>query len=249
MKRIETFKNGIRKQLGRFTLFLFPLFLGFSGFLGACGREEAHLLTEAFQQETGAEAAFDGTKSDETGGEANPVEPESEASGSEREESAPSCCVYVCGAVGRPDLYSFEEGERVAHVLERAGGLTEQAAKEALNLAEPLRDGAMIYVPDQAEWEERKEQARGAEIPTFGQNADLRSGADPSQSDAGARININTADQKLLETLPGIGAQKAERILRYRSEHGGFKNVEEMKQVPGIKDKGFEKIRDRIVTE
>lgn len=140
-----------------------------------------------------------------------------------------SCYVYVCGEVMQPGVYEVAEGARVCDVLELAGGLTESAAKEALNQAEPVMDGQMIKVPDE-------------EAYLLQQTESADSAAEPEDG----RINLNTASKEQLMMLSGIGASKAETILSYREEHGAFKSIEELMNIPGIKNGVFEKIKDNI---
>ena len=142
--------------------------------------------------------------------------------------------VYVCGEIKHPGVYSLPEGSRIIDLFTVAGGLTKKAAGEYWNQAQLLEDGQMYYVPTE---EEAKEQEQA-------QPEHEQSGTDASVSDG--KININTASKEQLMTIPGIGAAKAEAILRFRQEHGGFSTIEDIKQVEGIKDGVFEKIKNYI---
>ena len=132
--------------------------------------------------------------------------------------------VYVCGCVNAPGVYELLPDSRLYEAIEAAGGMTEEAAAVCLNQAEKLTDGQKIYVPSVEE----------AAVPE-GQG----------QSDDG-RLNLNTATKEELMTLPGIGEVKAEAIIRYREEKGSFASVEELKEVEGIKEGVFEKVKDQI---
>lgn len=134
-------------------------------------------------------------------------------------------CVYVCGQVNSPGIYYIGAGLRVADAIEAAGGITEDAYVEALNLAENVSDGQRIYVP--------------AENETTGSPAD-------SQSGRTSLININTADASELVTLPGIGESRALSIIAYREENGAYSKIEDIMNVSGIKEAAFSKIKDRI---
>ena len=149
-------------------------------------------------------------------------------SGTDRETEEPpeSVFVYVCGAVRAPGVYELPEGSRVYEALAAAGGMTEEADERTLNQAGILEDGQQITVYT-------KEEA--ASVPS--------AAGDISGS---GKVNLNTAGKELLTTLPGIGEARADAILRYRDENGGFSNIEEIMQIAGIKEKIFEEIRDLI---
>ena len=137
--------------------------------------------------------------------------------------------VQINGAVKYPGVYKVQDDARIFDVVELAGGMTEDAESEAVNQALPVEDGQMITICTQEEWElARAEEKSPAE-----------------QADDGL-VDINTADAAKLCTLPGVGQARAESILAYRQEHGGFQSVEEIKQVSGIKDGLYTKIKDKI---
>ena len=140
-------------------------------------------------------------------------------------------CVYVCGQVKYPGVYTLSEGSRVCDLFKRAGGLTDFAAAEYWNQARLLIDGEMIYVPTAEEAKDR-EWTEGV--------------TSQNSTDDPDKININTASKEELMTLPGIGEAKADAILSYRKENGPFSTIEELKQVEGIKDGVFSKMKDYI---
>ena len=139
----------------------------------------------------------------------------------QKETEARYVCVYICGAVKKPGVYTLPAGSRGADALEKAGGFLEEAEPASVNLAEYLEDGMMIVVA--------------------GKNA-AAEGAQPGNG----KINLNTADAAALTTLPGIGAGKAEEIIRYRERNGRFKRPEDLMKVPGIKEKAYERVKDSI---
>lgn len=150
---------------------------------------------------------------------------ESEAvSEAETAREAEKIYVYVCGAVTEPGVYPLSADARVQDAVRMAGGFTEEADPEALNLARRLSDGEQIRVPT---WEEQEQAASG-------------SAAGPGL------VNINTATAEELMTLNGIGQAKAEAIISYREREGPFSSIEDVMQVPGIKEAAFLKIRDHI---
>ena len=145
-----------------------------------------------------------------------------ESADSESKYEEPSIFVYVCGQVHCPGVYEMHEGARVTDAIEAAGGMTEEAAREFLNLAALLGDGQKLYVPTIDEAMQEK------------------------QSSADGKVNINTADAGELMSLSGVGEAKAEAIIRYREEKGGFRSIEEIMSIEGIKEGVFQKIKDKI---
>jgi competence protein ComEA len=129
--------------------------------------------------------------------------------------------VDVKGAVHSPGVYEANEGERVFHVIERAGGMTEDADVSKVNLALRVTDEMVINVP--TIW-----------------------GSMESQESSNRKINLNFADASQLTQLPGIGAKKAEAIIAYREEHGPFRSIDEIKNISGIGEQTFEQIKELI---
>ncbi len=154
-------------------------------------------------------------------------------------------CVYVCGQVQAPGVYELEEGERIFRAIELAGGFTEQAAAEFLNLAEPVFDGMKIQVPDQNEARDPVWIA-GQTAGSAGTGGSAGAAGSSRSFGSTEKINLNTATKEELMTLSGIGASRAEDIIRYREEQGGFARIEDIMKISGIKDASFEKIKDKI---
>lgn len=146
--------------------------------------------------------------------------------------------VYVCGAVVLPGVYPIPEGSRVCDLFQKAGGLTEDAAGDYWNQARVLTDGEMIYVPTEEEAEERSREEWDS--------AANSGNAKDTSGEENKKVNINTASKEELMTLPGIGESKALAILSYRKEKGGFSSIEDLKDIPGIKDGVFSKIKDYL---
>ncbi len=156
--------------------------------------------------------------------------------------------VHVCGEVKEPGVYGLEEGSRVYQAVEAAGGLTDEASEECLNMALPLEDGLQVYVPDQEEAKELGAGAgteAGAGFLSRGLTPGTEVQAGPGSSGA-RRVNINTATREELMTLPGIGESRAEAILAYRREAGPFQTIEDIMRVSGIKEAAFQKIKEDI---
>ena len=130
--------------------------------------------------------------------------------------------VHVAGAVRRPGLYRLPAGSRIDDALRRAGGPNRQADLNAVNLATKLEDGRQVLVPERV-------VAAGPAGPSTASAATSAAGAAPT-----APVNLNTATLEQLDTLDGVGPGIAQRILDYRQQHGGFRRVEELGEVPGI---------------
>ncbi len=151
-------------------------------------------------------------------------------------ESPADLFVDVRGAVEKPGVYKLKPDSRLEQAVLEAGGYTDKAdlawADAHLNMARKLSDGEKIYIP------------REDEISNV-QNSNIQNDQMESVKSS-AFVSINTAGQKELETLPGIGPAFAQRIIDYREANGGFMSKEELQAVSGIGEKTYEKIRDKI---
>ncbi len=136
--------------------------------------------------------------------------------------------VYVCGAVLKPGVVELPAGSRAMDALDAAGGFGEEAAMAAVNLADWVTDGQMLYFPTEGEAVEQQSQEAQAAL---------------------GLVNINTADVAALCTLPGIGESRAADIIAYREANGKFASCEDIMKVPGIKNAAYEKIRDKITVK
>ena len=158
--------------------------------------------------------------------------------------------VHVLGAVRRSGVVELPASSRVGEALERAGGATDDADLDRLNLARVLTDGERLYVPRVGQQEVPEALgpvADGAAAgPTAGAGAGGGSGTGSSGGEGSAVVDLNTADQTALETLPGIGPGLAGRIIAWRDEHGRFTAVEDLLDVSGIGDVRFTELRDRV---
>lgn len=138
--------------------------------------------------------------------------------------------VHICGAVNKPDVYKVKDGTRIVDAIQLAGGLTDNAAGDYINQASLVTDGQQLYIPTKAEVKEKspEEYTPGSKTKTPG------------------KVNINTANMDELMSLTGIGESKAKSIIAYRQDNGGFKSIDEIKNIDGIKDSVFNKISDLI---
>jgi competence protein ComEA len=136
--------------------------------------------------------------------------------------------IHVVGEVKVPGLVLLPEGSRVSDAILSAGGMTDLADENRLNLAALLEDGTRVYVP-----------AKGETLP------DDITATLPSDNHQ-ELININLADREELDSLPGIGLAKADAIIDYRTSQGDFLSIEEILKVPGIGESIFTQIKDLI---
>ncbi|STY77570.1 ComEA family DNA-binding protein [Mobiluncus curtisii] len=145
--------------------------------------------------------------------------------------------VHVAGAVSRPGVVHLADPSRVADALEVAGGALPEGDLSTLNLARPLTDGEMIYVPRPGE----------TPPPSVGGNANSApDGGTKSAGGAGDKVNLNTADLGTLQTLSGIGPALAQRILDYRESNGRFASVDQLDEVSGIGPALMSRLRDHV---
>jgi len=200
------------------------IFPGLSG----CGKKEAEILLEEEQKESSEKV----TEILET-----EKEPEPEIT-----QPPQDIFVDICGAVTKPGVYRMPPDSRVYEAVEAAGGLLPEAAGNRVNQAQPLSDGQQIYVPT------KEEAEKAGAVPAEGAFPEIKAGENSPVSENG-KVNLNTADAAALQTLSGIGESKAQAILAYREEHGGFSSIEELMDVPGIKENTFLKIKEKIAVE
>jgi len=157
---------------------------------------------------------------------------------SESESEQNVIYAHICGAVKKPGVYQLSAGARLVELIELAGGLEDTAAGDYMNQASEVLDGQRIYVPDKEELKElsAKEYQAG------------EAGAD-TESKENTLVNINTADEKELMELPGIGQAKADSIISYRNANGAFESTEDLMKIPGIKQGLFSQISFLITVE
>jgi competence protein ComEA len=146
------------------------------------------------------------------------------------EKKVPQTAIIdVKGAVKKPGIYHLPTPVRLYQALEAAGGVTEQADVRQMNMAKEIADGSMIYIPK-----------KGEQIPAEA------SPLQPNSEKENGKINLNTATLQELESLPGLGPTKAQAIIQYRGEHGGFQSVDQLLEVPGIGERTLERIKEQL---
>ncbi len=134
--------------------------------------------------------------------------------------------IHILGAVARPGLYLLTDGERVLDAVGAAGGFTATADQSGVNLARLLVDGEQILVSEIGE------------VPA--------AGSAPGAQTPGGKVNINTADETALETLPRVGPAMAKRIIDWRTKNGHFTAVEDLMSVTGVGEKTFDQLKGLV---
>ena len=145
--------------------------------------------------------------------------------------------IHITGAVVKEGIVKVENGSRISDVIEKAGGITENADLSKINLAYIVEDGQKIYVPRLDDEDD---------VTTVKDDAGEQVIKEDDNKSSFNKVNINTATQTELETLNGIGTSTALKIINYRNESGNFKKIEDIKNVPGIGDSKFESIKEYI---
>lgn len=140
--------------------------------------------------------------------------------------------VHVAGAVRHPGVYRLRAGSRVRDALRRAGGAARDGNQDAVNLAAKLADGQQVVIP-----------GRSASPAAPGSAAASEAGGSAASA---APISLSSATVDQLDTLDGVGPATAQRIVAWRTEHGGFRSVDDLGQVPGIGPKRLAALRERV---
>jgi competence protein ComEA len=147
--------------------------------------------------------------------------------------TADAATIHVAGAVRRPGVYRLAAGARVQDAVRRAGGARPGADVNAINLAAKVADGQQVVVPVRA--------ARGAAAPVAG-----AAGATGAPGAGSAPVSLNSATAEQLDTLDGVGPATARKIIEWRTQHGGFRSVADLAQVPGIGPKKLASLREQV---
>lgn len=153
----------------------------------------------------------------------------------------PPLIIHIAGAVKNPGVYQLESTDRIVDAVKIAGGATEEANLDLINLAALLKDGQKINIPYKTYSE------TGEEINTNTYN--YVASAYSSSGSTSAKININTANANMLQNLPGIGPVLSERIIEYRNQNGLFGVIDDIIDVSGIAEKKYEGIKDQICVQ
>ena len=247
MRKGDTYMSMRKFYRNTAACLLAALFLAAAGcssttsvFPSAEGSEEELAESGAGREDAAGDAGQPGDSGDETeestSGDAG--QPGDSGDGTVTENTV--IYVDVTGAVKAPGVYTLPAGSRVFEAIALAGGAREDASLENLNQAGILQDGQQIRVYTE---EEAAQMAQQGSLPSL-PGAEAAAGQKEGQE--ASKVNINTAGKDELMTLTGIGETRAEAILAYRQETGGFQAPEDLMQVEGIKEKTFEKLKDQI---
>lgn len=166
-------------------------------------------------------------------------------------------CVHVCGAVKSPGVYELSAGSRFYEAVEAAGGFTETACQDYLNMAAPLADGSRLEIPTLEAVKEREESEK-ADNGAGGQTEysyytlpekEGTAGGESTETSSDGLVNINTADIAGLCNLPGVGEGRAKAIIEYREKQGGFQKKEDIMEVSGIGEKMYARMEAYLTIE
>lgn len=149
----------------------------------------------------------------------------------ESESVSQQIYVDIKGAVKKPGMYEGKANMRVWDAVMLAGGVNEEADTKQVNFSERITDQMVIYVPK-----------FGEEVQVSDQGSEAKENSPKDTS----KVDLNQADESELQTLPSIGQKKAQEIIRYREEKGGFKTIDELKNISGFGEKTFEKLKESI---
>ena len=149
--------------------------------------------------------------------------------------------VHVSGAVNKEGIVELKNNSRIIDAIDKAGGLKDEADITNINLAYIIEDGMKIHIPSKEEKESTIIVESNIDSGTVEQSNEIK-----SNNNKKLKININTATKTDLETLPGIGESTALKIIEYRKEKGKFKLIEDIKQLNGIGENKFNKIKELI---
>ena len=153
--------------------------------------------------------------------------------------------IHITGSVKNPGIVKLKEGSRIEDAIEAAGGLTENADITKVNLAYVVEDGTKIKIPSASEEDIGDEDIIDSKS---GENIVIEENT-VSSNNSTQNININKATEKEFETLPGIGPSLASKIIEYRNQNGKFGSIEDIKNVNGIGENKYEKIKDLITVK
>lgn len=170
-----------------------------------------------------------------------------------KKENSENYKVDIKGEILTPGIYTLKSNSRVIDVIEMSGGLTENADTSVINLSKKITDEMVIIIYSKSEvkdFEKTKEKEKTVQEKCIKKDENsLKNDACITDSvKTSGKVSINYATKEELMTLTGIGEAKAEDIIKYREENGPFKTIEDIKNVSGIGDSLFAKIKENITT-
>lgn len=177
-----------------------------------------------------------------------------EVNSKEEEITKEKIYVYVTGEVNNSGVVILDEESRISDAIDAAGGITSKADISKINLVYVLEDGMKISIPsnediienDKFQYVTLDYSDDSNSVITNSTTKDSSSFSISNNKKSTEKVNINSAMQTELETLPGIGPSLALKIISFRNENGKFSSIEDIKNVSGIADNKFDKIKDHI---
>lgn len=171
----------------------------------------------------------------------NKIQTENVESVDKAEEKVSEIAVHITGEVKKTGILYLPEGARLIDAIKKAGGDTKEADLSQVNLAYQLQDGEKIYIPN-------KKEKINEYITSGNGNNGIKEEENSSNNSKGEnkKVNLNTATQSELDSLPGIGPSTAQKIIDYREENGKFNKVEDLQNVKGIGESKYSEIKDKV---
>ena len=158
--------------------------------------------------------------------------------------------VHITGCVKKQGIVKLKEGARIANAIDAAEGLSEKADMNQINLAYPLEDGQKVYIPSVDDHSTNENNEKEYVTANPGDNIIIDDVSDTTKKgDTNIMININTATQTELESIPGVGPSTALKILEYRQINGNFSSIEDIKNIKGIGDAKYENMKKSITVK
>lgn len=159
--------------------------------------------------------------------------------------------IDICGSIANEGILELDENSRISDAIEKAGGLKEGADLSQINLAFILSDGMKVYIPNikDKESDNKNEDKTNIYITKESGVNTIVGTSENNNQISNMKININTADINELDKLPGIGDSTAQKIIDYRNENGKYNSIEDVKNVKGIGDSKFDKIKEFIIVK
>ncbi|WP_102400126.1 ComEA family DNA-binding protein [Haloimpatiens massiliensis] len=159
------------------------------------------------------------------------------------ESSSSNIVVDIKGAVKKPGVYTLNKESRINELIKMAGGFNKNADLNRIHMSKKLKDEDLIYVYSLGEEEKQFMNSNGNNSRV---NNDVSVQNNQSLQDENEKVNLNTASEEELKTLPGVGDVTAKKIIDFREKNGGFSSIEDLMKIDRIGEKTFNKLRDKV---